>query len=125
MGAILVVDDDQDLRASVALVLSDAGYNVIEASDGRHAIPILREQAIDLLVTDLVMPETDGMELVRSLAAKPDRPAIIVMSGHHGEARGGYLELAGKLGADCTLKKPFKADALLEAVRQIKLPKSA
>jgi CheY-like chemotaxis protein len=125
MGAILVVDDDPDLRASIVLVLGDAGYKVIEASDGRHAIPILRDQAIDLLITDLVMPDTDGMELVRLLKAKPDRPAIIVMSGHHGKERGGYLELAGRLGADHTLKKPFKTKALLDAVRQIKVPKLA
>ena len=125
MGAVLIVDDDPDLRASIALVLSDAGYNVIEASDGKHAIPILRDQAIELLITDLVMPETDGMELVRLLKGKPGRPGIIVMSAHHGREKGGYLELAAMLGADATLKKPFKADELLSAVREIKVPKPA
>jgi DNA-binding response OmpR family regulator len=117
MGAVLVVDDEQDLRASIAMVLKDAGFDVIEASDGAAALPILRDQDIDLLVTDLVMPGTEGMELVRLLAGKARRPAIVVMSAHHGEERGDYLVLAGKLGADQTLKKPFKAKELLEAVR--------
>ncbi|MDH3233361.1 MAG: response regulator [Alphaproteobacteria bacterium] len=118
MGAILVVDDDQDLRSSIALVLRDAGHDVIEAGDGREAIPILREREIAILITDLVMPGIEGMELVRLFMGKAKRPWIIVMSAHHGEERGDYLELAGKLGADCTLKKPFKSDQLLDAVRQ-------
>jgi len=118
MGAVLVVDDEKDLRASIALVLKDAGYDVIEASGGEEAIPLLRDRKIELLITDLVMPGTEGMELVRLLSGKAERPAIIVMSAHHGKKRGEYLELAGKLGADCTLKKPFKAKALLAAVQQ-------
>ena len=125
MGTVLVVDDEQDLRSSIVMVLRDAGFEVIEASDGADAIPILRDQDIDLLVTDLVMPGTEGMELVRLLAGKANRPAIIVMSAHHGEARGEYLELAGKLGADRTLKKPFKAKALLTAVQEVMASKPA
>ena len=125
MGAVLVVDDEPDLRSSIVTVLRDAGFEVIEASDGRDAIPILRDQDIDLLVTDLVMPGTEGIELVRLLAGKASRPAIIVMSAHHGEARGDYLELAGKLGADRTLKKPFKAKELLDAVQQVMATKPA
>ena len=107
------------------MVLRDAGFEVVEASDGADAIPILRDRDIDLLVTDLVMPGTEGMELVRLLAGKANRPAIIVMSAHHGKARGEYLELAGKLGADKTLKKPFKAKALLAAVREVMAAKPA
>lgn len=125
MGAVLVVDDEQDLRSSIVMVLRDAGFEVIEAGDGADAIPILRDQDIDLLVTDLVMPGTEGMELVRLLAGKANRPAIIVMSAHHGETRGEYLELAGKLGADRTLKKPFKAKALLATVREVMAAKPA
>jgi DNA-binding response OmpR family regulator len=125
MGAVLVVDDEQDLRSSIVMVLRDAGFEVIEASDGADAIPILRDQDIDLLVTDLVMPGTEGMELVRLLAGKANRPAIIVMSAHHGEERGEYLELAGKLGADRTLKKPFKREQLLDAVQELMATKPA
>jgi len=125
MGAILVVDDNQDLRSSIALVLRDAGHDVIEASDGREAIPLLRDREIAILITDLVMPGIEGMELVRLFAGKAQRPRIIVMSAHHGEERGGYLELAGKLGADCTLKKPFKSGQLLDAVRQASALKPA
>ena len=118
MGAILVVDDDQDLRESIALVLREAGFDVIEAGDGAAAIELLREREIALLITDLVMPGTEGMELVRLFAGKIERPAIVVMSGHHGDERSDYLSLADKLGADRTLKKPFKSEQLLEAVRE-------
>jgi len=125
MVAVLIVDDEQDLRSSIAMVLKDAGFDVVEAGDGAAALPILRDQAVDLLITDLVMPGIEGMELVRLLAGRARRPAIIVMSAHHGEERGAYLELAGRLGADRTLKKPFKARELLEAVRQVMAVKPA
>ncbi len=113
MATVLVVDDEGDIRTSLRGVLSDEGLRVIEAPDGSQALALVRAERPELVLLDVWMPEVDGIELLRRLQDEPDRPQVIMISGH------GNIETAvqaTKLGAFDFIEKPFSIDALLNAV---------
>jgi CheY-like chemotaxis protein len=115
---VLVVDDSELIRRLVATMLRTAGYTVVLAENGRDALARLREHAVQLVVTDMMMPEMDGLELIAALRIlRPDLP-IIGMSGGS-EKSDHCLERAKKLGATTTLAKPFQKQQMLEAVAQV------
>jgi CheY-like chemotaxis protein len=111
--SVLVVDDYDQIRIILRRILQDAGYEVFEASNGRQAIDQLRKNAADLVITDLIMPEQEGLETIQFLRNERPDLKIIAMSG------GQCLPLAEKLGADLTLAKPLHAEKVLEAVRAL------
>jgi CheY-like chemotaxis protein len=113
---ILVVDDDATIRGLIRRVLSMRGFHVLDVADGRVALDLARTEDIDLVITDLVMPEIEGLETIRLL--KRERPSleILAVSGAYG---GAFLHAAALLGARSTLAKPFDADTLLAAVEGI------
>ncbi len=115
MESILIVDDDAEVRHVLRAILESAGYQVAEADNGRLALSECKRQHYDLMITDLVMPDQEGIETIK-LARKtyPDLK-IIAISGAFG---GEYLRIAQLLGADVALPKPLKMDALLDAVRR-------
>jgi len=108
---ILVVDDDMLIRSYLKELLEENGYNVLLASEGKMGLKKLGEHEVDLLVTDLVMPDCDGFELLRKLRTQIP---IIAMSGH-APAPGTYLKMAKALGA-VTIAKPFLSSPILEAI---------
>jgi UDP-3-O-acyl N-acetylglucosamine deacetylase len=113
MATVLVVDDEGEIRTSLRGVLSDEGLRVLEAEDGRRALTLVRNERPELVLLDVWMPEVDGIELLRSLQDEPDRPQVIMLSGH------GNIETAvqaTKLGAFDFIEKPFSIDALLQVV---------
>jgi UDP-3-O-[3-hydroxymyristoyl] N-acetylglucosamine deacetylase len=113
MATVLVVDDEGEIRTSLRGVLSDEGLRVLEAEDGRRALALVRNERPELVLLDVWMPEVDGIELLRSLQDEPDRPQVIMLSGH------GNIETAvqaTKLGAFDFIEKPFSIDALLQVV---------
>jgi len=115
MATVLVVDDEGEIRSSLRGVLSDEGLRVIEAADGRLALNLVRSERPELVLLDVWMPEVDGIELLRSLQEEPDRPQVIMISGH------GNIETAvqaTKLGAFDFIEKPFSIDALLAVVNR-------
>jgi UDP-3-O-acyl N-acetylglucosamine deacetylase len=115
MATVLVVDDEGEIRASLRGVLSDEGLRVLEAADGRRALHLVRSERPELVLLDVWMPEVDGIELLRSLQEEPNRPQIIMISGH------GNIETAvqaTKLGAFDFIEKPFSIDALLAVVNR-------
>ena len=115
--AILVVDDHPIMREVVCQILEDAGHFVREAAEGREALRKLSCARFDLVVTDIVMPEMDGIELIGELQRRYPDIRIIAMSG--GSERFPMkdgLAIARRLGAGATLTKPFVADQLLDAV---------
>jgi CheY-like chemotaxis protein len=114
--SILIVDDYDLIRTYLRRILQAAGYEVFEASNGREAIKRLREKAADLVITDLIMPEQEGLETIQFLRNERPDLKIIAMSG---TAEGQYLPLAEKLGADLTLPKPLRGEKVLEAVRKL------
>lgn len=117
---ILVVDDVKDVREELSNILQDEGYNVITASNGIEALQVLKAQQIDLLITDILMPEMDGIELVDKAKELylPDLQYILISGG--GRKLAGdydYLDVTKKLtGVSTLLKKPFKPDELIEMV---------
>ena len=113
---IIVADDDETVRRLLSFVLSEAGYAVYAVPDGRAAVRLVETEAIDLLITDLVMPGQEGIETIRQLAARwPDLP-IIAISGAFG---GGMLPAAFLLGAAATLQKPVALRDLLVTVGRV------
>ena len=114
--SILIVDDYDLIRTYLRRILQAAGYEVFEASNGRQAIKWLRENAADLVITDLIMPEQEGLETIQFLRSERPNLKIIAMSG---TAEGQYLPVAEKLGAHVTLPKPLQGEKVLEAVRKL------
>lgn len=117
MASILVIDDEVSQRQFVARALEKQGHAVAEAADGAEALKILADCTIDLVITDLLMPETDGIETIMALRQLYPATKIIAISGG-GEYQSGtdFLRAAESLGADCTLTKPFEFKQLLPAV---------
>jgi CheY-like chemotaxis protein len=116
MATILIIDDDGDVRDTLAFVLEEAGYETLVASSGAEGARLFRDERPDLIVTDMIMPETDGIEAMRAIQAVNPRARIVAMSGHSFAGSGYYLKLAKRFGAMAVLPKPFEADELLSIV---------
>lgn len=125
MAKILVIDDDGDLRELVASVLEAAGHEVYRAADGNRGIAIQRRERADLVITDLVMPEKEGIETIHDLREEFPGLAIIAMSGGGSAGTDVYLATAGDLGADRVLPKPFDTPTLMGLVDQLLAPSTA
>ncbi len=112
----LVVDDDLAYRIYMRQFLELAGFDVLAEGNGRLALRRLEEQKVAVLVTDLVMPELEGLELIQ--IAKRAFPAmrIVAVSGGGSQGDAGYLRVAALTGAHATLQKPFTGGALVAAV---------
>lgn len=112
---VLVVDDDPAVRDVVTSMLETAGYSVTQAGDGRQALLILSQSQIDVVITDLVMPEQEGIETIKLIRRDFPRTRVIAMSGAFG---GDYLRIAGYLGAHGTLAKPLQLATVLKVVAE-------
>lgn len=117
-ATILVVDDDPGVREVIRSMLESAGYEVMAAENGREALKILRSSHVDLILTDLVMPEQEGIETIKTLRREYPNLKVIAMSGAFG---GDYLRIASYLGAHATLPKPIQMPALLQLIGQMLL----
>lgn len=119
MSRILVIDDENDVRVLAQAALEAEGHTVRVAADGVEGMRIARREPLDLVVTDLVMPEKEGIETIHDLRQEfPDLP-IIAISGGGRAGADVYLDTAAELGADVILQKPFAMAALASAVRQL------
>src|SRR5689334_9510556 len=113
---VLVVDDSDTAREIVARMLRRDGHVVLQAANGREALRLMRMSRADLVLTDLFMPDMDGIELLRALAAEaPDLP-VIVLSGADVSGPGSLLGAATMLGAAAALSKPVAPETLRMAV---------
>ena len=119
MKRILVIDDDDTLRAILKRLFYTAGYEVAVAEDGMAGIRIQQIEPFDLVMTDLVMPEKEGLEVIMEIRKKYPDTKIIAMSGGGRIHPDQYLELARNLGAQRVFSKPFKANEVLAAVREL------
>lgn len=115
--AILVVDDQPIMREVIGQMLEDAGHEVRTASGGLEALQEMDAMAFDLLVTDIVMPRMDGLELIAEVRRRYPRVGVIAMSaGSEYFSRRDGLAVAERLGARVVLAKPFARDQLLQAI---------
>ena len=117
MARVLVIDDDAQTRRMVCEVLGRAGHATIEAADGRVGLARFRECPADVIVTDIFMPEQDGLEVILEFRREFPRVGVIAISGGGGQSPMDYLPFARALGAARTLAKPFTPSELLDAVR--------
>ena len=117
MARILVIDDEELVRMTVSQMLESDGHRVTEATDGKEGLAILRETPMDLVITDILLPKKDGVEIIREI--KQDFPdvKIIAITGFRGKYN--RLPAAAYLGAQRTLTKPFKMEEMLEAVEEV------
>ena len=119
MERILIIDDEPQIRSMLTLMLEREGYEVVEAPDGVDGIKIYRQNPADLIITDLIMPNKDGIGMIIDLKKEFPNVKIIAMSGGGLNKPDGYLKGAKKLGAACTLTKPIDREEMLKAVREI------
>jgi len=119
MAKILFVDDDENLCELAARFLRQADHLVTTALNGKEAMRLVQHDSFDLVITDLVMPEQEGIETIMELRRRLPALKIIAISGSSSLAPNNYLALAGHLGAAHTLAKPFSGKQLLAAVDRV------
>ena len=118
MAVVLVIDDEVRFRDLVREILEEAGHQVIEAPDGKVGVRTFREHRPDLVITDLFMPEQEGIETIRRLRTEAPDVRIIAMSGGGTYGFVDTLDGLEVLGADATLRKPFRNEDLLNTVAE-------
>jgi CheY-like chemotaxis protein len=119
MKRILVIDDDVQVRQMLKQTLERAGYEVVDAADGAQGIRLYRDEPTDLIITDILMPEKEGIETIMELKRDFPDVKIIAISGGGRVDPGTYLETARQCGTDRTFTKPFDRAELLEAIQQL------
>lgn len=114
---ILIVEDEQALLYSMKVMIEMLGdeFEVYSANNGKQALELLNRSDIDLLVTDIFMPDKDGLELIREVQKKYSSIKIIAMSGVGNH----YLKVAKSFGASYVLNKPFEIDELKSAIHKV------
>ena len=119
MPRILVIDDEQLLRSTVVMILTQTGFTVEEASDGQAGLAMFHKNPPDIVLTDIFMPNRDGIEIIKELKRSSPQTKIIAMTGG-GKLR--MMEIASAaqvLGADYVLDKPFDSESLLAAINAV------
>jgi CheY-like chemotaxis protein len=119
LAQILLVEDEPRVAATLRKALERVGHSVLTAGDGRDALGIMQKARVDLVVADIVMPNVDGLELIKEIRRTDRTTKILAMSGQAGWMPGGYLRAAGAFGADHTLKKPFSTRVFIQAVERL------
>lgn len=129
MTKVIIIDDEEDIRIVLEEIFVRAGFDVAVASNGTDGLNLLREQGADLVITDVIMPGSDGVEIAYDVRMEFPSTKIIVMSGGGNAASLGYepaaittsayLASAAAVGADLTLTKPFDRDELLKAAKEL------
>ena len=115
-GNILIIDDDPAVSRTLSLILTRAGYRVSTAAGGRKGLELLAGGGIDLVLTDIIMPELDGIEAIRRIRTEYPALRIIAMSGGGQIDKADFLHMAEVLGADRAIEKPVRNERLLELV---------
>lgn len=120
MKKILVIDDDLQFNKMVCMILVDAGYEVRSAYDGSEGVKMFRQERSDLVITDLYMPEKEGLETIMELRQEDSRIKILVMSGGSPHMNMSEMfNMAELFGADAALPKPFAMGVFLQRVKAL------
>ena len=118
MARILIIDDEAMIRNLLVQILEREGYETVTASGGKDGIKIYRENPADLIITDLLMPEKDGIETIMELRRDSQDVKVIAMSGDGKIDPNTYLQIAKTVGAVKTLAKPIRIKELLKTVQE-------
>lgn len=116
---VLVIDDDALVLSTLAAILRRAGYDVLLATDGDQGIDVVNRGRVDLVLTDIVMPNKEGIETIIELRKHHPDVKVIAISGGGTWGGANYLRLAEQLGASKILQKPVLPETVLEAVSDV------
>jgi DNA-binding NtrC family response regulator len=119
MQRILIIDDDHHILLMVKKMLERAGYEVDLASNGEQGLELFKKIRADLVITDIIMPEKEGLETIREMKKMQSDLKIIAMSGGGKISADNYLETARIFGASMVLEKPFSQNTMVDAVNQL------
>jgi CheY-like chemotaxis protein len=129
MGSILIIDDEEDIRDALQMVLESAGHDVKVASNGNEAVELQRGEPADLIITDIIMPGKDGVDTIKEIRQEFPGIRIIAISGGGGVLPNeyvpdaitttAYLAAAKEAGADMVFTKPFERKDLIQAVDEL------
>lgn len=122
MYRILLIDDDNDVRTMLRQMLTHFGHTVIEARNGREGLELFPHANVDLVITDIVMPEKEGLEVLMDLRLRKPPVKIIAISGGGRQSSRDYLHAAKLMGAGRVLAKPFSSEALITAIDELMRP---
>jgi DNA-binding response OmpR family regulator len=125
MARILIIDDEDQPRHMLQQALRRAGHEVIEARDGNEGLQRFQEAPADLVITDILMPEKEGLETIMDLRRVFPAVKIIAVSGGGRTGNLNFLDIAQRLGAQRTLQKPFGVHAMLAVVHELLQEQSA
>ncbi|MBJ6725122.1 response regulator [Geomesophilobacter sediminis] len=118
MAKILVVDDSKPIRCMLSNVLTNRGFTVVEAADGKEAAELAAGSAFDVIITDVYMPEVNGIDLARLLRETPEHrftPIVFLTT----ESREEFQSQGNDAGATAWLTKPFSPKSLIDVIRQV------
>ena len=119
MPRILIIDDELSLRQVLRVILERAGHTVLDAPDGREGMALWHREPTDVVVTDLFMPEKDGLQVLMEMKKVATKPKIIAMSGGGPKGLLDWRAAALALGADRVLMKPFDGQTLLLTIQEV------
>ncbi len=119
MQRILIIDDEEDILFATKKILKRAGYDVSVAENGQEGLDLFNEKDFDLVITDMIMPEKDGVEVIREVRSKKPEMKVIAISrgGHIGSEF--YLKAADRFKVDMALRKPLETSEFVEKVRSV------
>ena len=119
MSVILIIEDDRELREMLKTALIRKDYTVLEAENGKEALIHFKPGVTDLIITDLIMPEEDGLEVIMKIRELKQGIKVIAISGGGKAGPGSYLNLAKALGADAVYSKPFSINDLVSKIEEM------
>ena len=116
MAKILVIDDDPLVRNTILRILRASGFEVVAAEDGLRGMKVFRSEAPDLVITDIIMPDQEGIQTIIEMRRERPNAKIIAISGGGRVANADFLSMARSLGADSVVAKPFTPAQLVSRV---------
>ena len=119
MNRVLVIDDDEQVREMLRRMLEYEGLEVLEAGDGEEGLRLFADSPVQLVITDILMPNKEGLETIMGLRRKYPQLPIIAISGGGFSGSLDYLSTANKLGATLTIAKPFTRQQMIDAVNKV------
>jgi len=121
LSNILLVDDDREVRLSIRTVLQGVSHGVSDFDNAADAMRAAKEQKFDIAIVDLLLPDIDGLELIKQLHTTFPNIKTIAISGGGEILKKSYLPAAAAFGAFATLEKPFEAEALIDAITAMEI----
>jgi len=119
VARILIIEDDVSVREFLESLLQRAGFDTVTAANGKEGMEVFHTPPVDLVITDIIMPEKDGIETIMDMKRLSPSLKVIAISGGGRSEPEDYLHSARLLGADDAIKKPFNNDDILDSVRAL------